>query len=70
VSPSDEERKPPHNVRVLQKWISEHAKEHEEGLVEQRWQRWLSYMVVSAILDRVRDENDDPVFLLKGGAAM
>jgi hypothetical protein len=27
-------------------------------------------MVVAAVLDRVRDENDEPVFLLKGGVAM
>jgi Nucleotidyl transferase AbiEii toxin, Type IV TA system len=70
MSSSTERRKSPHNVRVLQKWISEHVKEHKEGLLERRYQRWLSYMVVSAILDRVRDENDDPIFLLKGGAAM
>jgi Nucleotidyl transferase AbiEii toxin, Type IV TA system len=70
VSPPARKLKPPHNVRVLQKWISEHVKEHEEGLVGRRYQRWLSYMVVSAILDRLRDENDEPVFLLKGGAAM
>jgi hypothetical protein len=27
-------------------------------------------MVVTAVLDRVRDENDEPIFLLKGGLAM
>jgi hypothetical protein len=70
MSAPAERRDPPQNVRVLQKWISEHVKEHEQGLVERRYQRWLSYMVVSAILDHMRDENDDPVFLLKGGAAM
>ena len=40
MSPSTEEHKPPHNVRVLQKWISAYAKEHEEGLLERRYQRW------------------------------
>lgn len=27
-------------------------------------------MVIAAILDRVRDENDDPLFIVKGGVAM
>jgi hypothetical protein len=27
-------------------------------------------MVVAAMLDHARDENEDPVFVLKGGAAM
>lgn len=35
-----------------------------------RLQRWLNAMVVTAVLDRVRDEEGDPVFLLKGGVAM
>lgn len=35
-----------------------------------RLQRWLNAMVVTAALDRVRDEDDEPVFLLKGGVAM
>ena len=27
-------------------------------------------MIVTAVLDRVRDEDGDPIFLLKGGLAM
>ena len=60
--------KPPHNVQVLQRWVGAHA--DAEGIPQLRVQRWISYMVVAAILDKVRDENDDPLFLLKGGVAM
>jgi hypothetical protein len=35
-----------------------------------RLQRWLNAMVITAVLDRVRDENDEPIFLLKGGLSM
>lgn len=61
-------RRPPHSVRVLHKWIDDHAKETSGAVT--RTQRWISFMVIAAILDGVRDENDDPVFVLKGGAAM
>lgn len=61
-------RRRPHSVRVLHKWIGDHAK--EAGGVVTRTQRWVSFLVIATILDRVRDENDDPVFVLKGGAAM
>lgn len=42
----------------------------ESGVPPARLQGWLNAMVVAAVLDRVRDENDEPVFLLKGGVAM
>lgn len=61
-------RRPPHSVRVLHKWIDDHAKDTGSAVV--RTQRWISFMVIATILDSVRDENDDPVFVLKGGAAM
>ena len=35
-----------------------------------RQQRWVSFMVLAAMLDAVRDEDDGPLFLLKGGVAM
>jgi hypothetical protein len=35
-----------------------------------RYQRWLNTHIISAVLDRVRDEDGDPLFTLKGGAAM
>jgi hypothetical protein len=61
-------RKPPHNVRVLQRWVGDLAR--EQSIAPGRVQRWISFMVVAAMLDHARDENEDPVFLLKGGAAM
>ena len=66
-------KKPPAHVNLLRKFVTEHVKaqaQQQEGLVERRYQRWLGFMIVSAILDQVRDEGGDPVFLLKGGVAM
>jgi hypothetical protein len=60
--------KPPHNVQVLQRWVGEDAK--ATGVAQQRLQRWISFMIVAAVLDRIRDEDNDPVFALKGGVAM
>ncbi|WP_028066546.1 nucleotidyl transferase AbiEii/AbiGii toxin family protein [Solirubrobacter soli] len=59
--------KPPHNVHVLQRWVGEHA--DATGVAPQRVRRWISFMTVAAVLDRIRDE-DDPVFALKGGVSM
>jgi nucleotidyltransferase AbiEii toxin of type IV toxin-antitoxin system len=61
-------RKAPHNVQVLQSWVGELARAN--GIAPGRVQRWISFMVVAAMLDHARDENQDPVFVLKGGAAM
>jgi hypothetical protein len=30
-----------------------------------RLRRWLNAMIVTAVLDRVRDEDGEPIFLLK-----
>jgi hypothetical protein len=65
MSPS---RKPPHSVHVLQRWIAE--AERESGIAVARQQRWVSYMILAAILDRIRDAQDQPLFLLKGGVAL
>jgi hypothetical protein len=35
-----------------------------------RLQRWLNAMIVTAVLDQVRDEDGEPIFLLKGGLAL
>lgn len=35
-----------------------------------RYQRWINTHILSAVLDRVRDEDGEPLFVLKGGAAM
>ena len=61
-------RKPPHSVQVLQRWITE--AERHSGVAVARQQRWVSYMVLAAMLDQVRDEDDQPLFLLKGGVAL
>lgn len=60
--------KPPTRVSVLQRWISDAA--IETGIAVARQQRWESFMVLVAILDAARDEDDEPLFLLKGGVAM
>jgi hypothetical protein len=61
-------RKPPHNVQVLQRWVGDLAR--EQGIAPGRAQRWICFMVLAAMLDHSRDENEDPLFVLKGGAAM
>ncbi len=61
-------RQAPHNVRVLQRWLTE--VEASTGVAVARQQRWVSFMVVAAMLDQVRDENEQPMFLLKGGVAL
>jgi len=61
-------RKPPHSVQVLQRWITE--AERDTGVAVARQQRWVSYMVLAAMLDQIRDEDDQPLFLLKGGVAL
>jgi Nucleotidyl transferase AbiEii toxin, Type IV TA system len=58
----------PGNTSHLQQLVSKHAA--AEGMPPSRVQRWLNAMVVTAVLDRVRDENNEPIFLLKGGVAM
>ncbi len=61
-------RKAPHSTSVIQKWVGDYAR--EEGVAASRLQRWIWFMIVLAVLDRVRDEHGEPLFLLKGGAAM
>jgi hypothetical protein len=60
-------RKPPFNTSVIQKWVGEYAREH--GVASGRLERWIMFMIVLAALDRVRDAEGEPLFLLKGGAA-
>jgi len=61
-------RKAPHNVQVLQRWVGDLAR--QDRIAPARLQRWISFMVVAGILEHARDENLDPLFVLKGGAAM
>jgi hypothetical protein len=61
-------RKPPHSVQVLERWTGDLAR--KEGIAPARVRRWISFMVVAGILEHAREENDDPIFVLKGGAAL
>lgn len=61
-------RKAPHSTSVIQKWVDDYAR--EKGVAASRLQRWIWFMIVLAVLDRVRDEQGEPLFLVKGGAAM
>jgi Nucleotidyl transferase AbiEii toxin, Type IV TA system len=42
----------------------------EASMPAGRYQRWINTHIMSAVLDRVRDEEGEPLFTLKGGAAM
>ncbi len=65
---ADDTKRLPGNVSHLKRLIGDHAA--ERGMPPARLQRWLNAMVVTAVLDRVRDEDGEPIFLLKGGVAM
>lgn len=65
---ADSPQRLPGNVSHLQRLIGDDAK--AKAMPPARLQRWLNAMIVAAVLDRVRDEDDEPVFLLKGGVAM
>ncbi|MGH8971847.1 MAG: nucleotidyl transferase AbiEii/AbiGii toxin family protein [Acidimicrobiia bacterium] len=60
--------KPPFSVNVLQRWIAD--AERESGVAVARQQRWVSFMLLAAMLDAVRDEDEQTLFVLKGGVAM
>jgi hypothetical protein len=65
---ADKARKLPGDVSHLQRLIGDHAA--DRGMPPARLRRWLNAMIVTAVLDRVRDEDGEPIFLLKGGLAM
>ncbi len=65
---SEARRKAPHSAGVIERWVNEYAR--QQGMVVGRLQRWVWFMIVLAVLDRVRDEAGEPLFILKGGAAM
>jgi hypothetical protein len=58
----------PGDVSHLQRLIGNHAADRR--MPPARLQRWLNAMIVTAVLDRIRDEDGEPIFLLKGGLAM
>lgn len=61
-------RKPPGNLSHLQRLAN--AAAADANVPVGRYQRWINTHVISAVLDRVRDEDGEPLFTLKGGAAM
>ncbi len=65
---ADRAKKLPGNVNHLQRLIGADAS--ARGMPPARLQRWLNAMIVTAVLDRVRDEIGEPIFLLKGGLAL
>jgi hypothetical protein len=60
--------RPPANRKVLETWISQKAR--EDGVAVNRLRRGISFMVISAVLARMVDDEGLPLFLLKGGVAM
>jgi Nucleotidyl transferase AbiEii toxin, Type IV TA system len=65
---STERRKPPGNLAHLQRLANTAAAAADMPVG--RYQRWINVHIISAVLDRARDEYGEPLFVLKGGAAM
>ena len=65
---SFQKAKRPASAKILDAWIRDRA--HAEGQVVERIRLGVGYMVVSAVLARMRAEDDTPLFVLKGGVAM
>ena len=61
-------RRPPGNRSHLQRLATAAAADAQ--LPAGRYQRWINTHILAAVLDRVRDEDGEPLFTLKGGAAM
>lgn len=64
----DRPRKPPSNLSHLQRLAN--AAAADASMPAGRYQRWVNTHIISAVLDRVRDEDGEPLFTLKGDAAM
>jgi hypothetical protein len=65
---SPKPRRPPGNLSHLQRLANTAA--DRAGMPVGRYQRWINTRIISAVLDRVRAEDGEPLFTLKGGAAM
>lgn len=65
---ADNVKKLPGDVSHLQRLIGNLAADRR--MPPARMRRWLNAMIVAAVLDQVRDEDGEPIFLLKGGLAM
>ena len=60
--------KRPASAKILDAWIRDRAR--AEGQVAERIRLGVGYMVVSAVLTRMRAVDGTPLFVLKGGVAM
>ncbi len=60
--------KRPASARILDAWIRDWAR--NEGQVSERIRLGVGFMVVSAVLARMRAPDGTPLFVLKGGVAM
>ena len=60
--------KPPHNIRVLDGWIREYARAHDQA--EGRLKRTIDYMLVALAFDRARDRTGQCMFAIKGRVSM
>jgi hypothetical protein len=65
---SAELRRPPGNLSHLQRLVN--AAAAAQSMPVGRYQRWINIHIISAVLDRARDQDGEPLFTLKGGAAM
>ena len=61
-------KKTPPNVRALEQVVGRYAKHH--GIAVGRIRRRISFCVLGAVLDRVRGDDDNPAFIVKGGVAI
>lgn len=64
----ERKRRPPHSTNVLERWVGEHSR--AQGIAVKRVQRWIWFMIIIAVLDTIRDEDGEPLFLIKGGVAL
>ena len=59
---------PPPSVGKLEKYVLAHAT--RAGLAVGRVRHWISFMMISAALERASDRPDGPRFVVKGGVAL
>lgn len=60
--------KPPKKLSDLQRAVDAYAR--SEGVPVVRVQRRISFMVLCAVLERVRMQDESPAFLIKGGVSL
>jgi hypothetical protein len=68
VATEKPKRKAPFNTNVLERWVGIHARRTD--IAPKRLNRWIHFMVLLAALEPLRDDEDKPLFVLKGGVAM